>query len=275
MIEISTSLVPPAAMLSFVQMHVAKVGNYDPSEKEHLTVVPVLAQPVDDKFDPVAPPRAVVTRDISSKSIGLVHSTPFRDPLLALQMLLGDEQVNIVVELQWSMNLGVYHYSGGRIVSALASFPSYALASTEHATDDALRRHILVVDDSFVSTQLVQSSLEQSGYETTVASDGREAWMKAQEQQFDLILTDEQMPVMKGTELCRLLRIHELYRETPIFLFTTNGELDDLSELEEELHVGVTVYKTFEPMRLLSTIQSAFCAPDNSGPTAEPESCNL
>ncbi len=266
MIEVSKTLVPPGEMLSFVQMHVAKVGSYDPAEKEHLMVVPVLAQPVDEQFQPVAAPRAVVTRDISAKSIGLVHTTRFRDPLLALQMLLGEEQVNLVVELQWSMSLGTYHYSGGRIVTALPGFPDYSLVASDDEKNVALRRHILVVDDSFVSTQLVQACLEQSGFETTIASDGREAWMKAQEQQFDLILTDEQMPVMNGTELCRLLRIHDLYRETPIILFTTTGELDDLTELEEELHVGVMVYKSFEPIRLLNTVESAFGARGNSAP---------
>lgn len=148
MIEISKSLVPPVEILSFVQRHVAKVGNYDPAEKQHLTVVPVLAQPVDKNFQPIAAPRAVVTRDISSKSVGLVHTTPFRDNLLALQMLLGDEQVNLVVELQWSMSLGTYHYSGGRIVSALAGFPNYSLVASDLEKSAVLRRHILVVDDT-------------------------------------------------------------------------------------------------------------------------------
>jgi CheY-like chemotaxis protein len=176
-------------------------------------------------------------------------------------MSLADELVILVVELQWCMKLGPYFYSGGHFVSRLNSFPKYSPTALHLGTDTAPRRHILVVDDSCISAQLVQYNLEQSGFETSTASDGREAWMKAQEQQFDLILTDEHMPSMNGTELCQLLRSHDLYRETPIVLFTTTGKLANISELREELNIAATVYKSFKPADLLRAIEFAFRVP--------------
>ena len=74
-------------------------------------------------------------------------------------------------------------------------------------------KHILVVDDSHVPAQMVANVLRKAGHKVTIANDGQRAWLKAQQQQFDLVLTDEQMPCMNSSELCRRLRGLEGYKE--------------------------------------------------------------
>jgi hypothetical protein len=86
-------------------------------------VVPVLAQPVDEEFNAIGDPFAIVTRDISSKGVGVVHLRPIAHRFLALQMRLGDEDVNLVAEISWCRPLGPFYYAGGSFVSKLTRFP--------------------------------------------------------------------------------------------------------------------------------------------------------
>ncbi len=119
------------------------------------------------------------------------------------------------------------------------------------------RKHILVVDDSPVPAQMVATVLRDAGYEVSIARDGRIAWRKAQEQQFDLVLTDEQMPFMNGSELCRRLRTDERYSKIPFVLFTSKHWATNVDRLTNELDFVATVYKAFRPAELVNTVESA------------------
>ena len=122
---------------------------------------------------------------------------------------------------------------------------------------DSDRKHILVVDDSPGPAHMVATVLRNAGYEVSVARDGQIAWRKAQEQQFHLVLTDEQMPHMNGSELCRRLRTDERYREIPLVLFTSKGWTTNTDRLTKDLDIAATVYKAFRPAVLLDTVESA------------------
>jgi hypothetical protein len=120
-------LQPPASLVSFVKRQLRDVHlqwDVDRREEErHLMLVSVLAQPVDEQYRALGEPFALVTRDISKKGIGLVHTEPIRDNLLAIQMSLAGEEVNVVVRLLWSKALGPFYYIGGKFVAKLVSFP--------------------------------------------------------------------------------------------------------------------------------------------------------
>ncbi len=124
-------------------------------------------------------------------------------------------------------------------------------------TVDSERRHILVVDDSPVPAQMVATVLRKAGYEVSIAHDGERAWRKTQEQQFDLVMTDEQMPFLSGSELCRRLRTDERYQKTPLVLFTSKRWSTNMDRLTEDLDIAATVYKAFRPTELVNTVKSA------------------
>jgi two-component system chemotaxis response regulator CheY len=117
-------------------------------------------------------------------------------------------------------------------------------------------KHILVVDDSHVPAQMVANVLRKAGHKVTIANDGQRAWLKAQQQQFDLVLTDEQMPCMNSSELCRRLRGLEGYKETPFILFTSKAWTTNMAHLMEKLDIAATVYKAFRPAELIKTVQA-------------------
>jgi hypothetical protein len=118
---------PPAELVSFVERHVRDAQFYDGderrSERRYLMVLPVTAQPVDEQYLPTGTPFAVVSRDISPKGIGLVHSEPVEHSLLALQMFIAAEEVNLVADVQWCQAYGPFYYFGGEFVKKLERFP--------------------------------------------------------------------------------------------------------------------------------------------------------
>jgi hypothetical protein len=115
---------PIPELVSFVKRQIRnaelRVGPERRSDRRHAIVAPVLAQPVDQDLNAVGDPFALVTRDISSKGIGLVHSKSIDQGLLTLQMRLADEDVKLVAEILWCKPLGPFYYAGGRFVSKLS-----------------------------------------------------------------------------------------------------------------------------------------------------------
>jgi hypothetical protein len=118
---------PPRELVSFVKRQLRNAETYTGverrSEGRHWMVVPVLVQPVDEQFRAIGAPFAVVTRDISPKGIGLVHSEPIEHQWLALQMSLAGEQVNVAAEVLWCKGFGPFYYVGGEFVAKLEGFP--------------------------------------------------------------------------------------------------------------------------------------------------------
>lgn len=80
---------------------------------------------------------------------------------------------------------------------------------------------VLIVDDSRLDQELAASLLEDAGYETVLAGNGREALARLEKEAPDLILTDLQMPEMSGLELVQA--VHARYPRIPVVLVTAHG----------------------------------------------------
>lgn len=82
--------------------------------------------------------------------------------------------------------------------------------------------HILVVDDSPDNLFLVQTILEEEGYEISLAEDGRAALEKIEESPPDLVLLDVMMPGMDGFEVTKRIRENQDLPFMPILLITAH-----------------------------------------------------
>lgn len=122
------------------------------------------------------------------------------------------------------------------------------------------RANILVVEDAFVVARRLQLSLERAGFRVDTARNGREALEKSRRKQFDLVVTDEKMPVMSGRELCRELRHDARYVRTPILFLTANPGALDAEELSGELNVSTIFEKPFRPEAILHWIENELVA---------------
>ena len=107
----------------------------------------------------------------------------------------------------------------------------------------------LIVDDSSVMRKIVERCLRQAGMdlsEVSEASNGAEALALINQNQFDLILSDINMPVMDGLEFIRNLKEVESAKNTPIVMITTEG---GEKHVVEALSLGAKGYirKPFTP----------------------------
>ncbi|MDF3031286.1 MAG: chemotaxis protein CheA [Moraxellaceae bacterium] len=68
------------------------------------------------------------------------------------------------------------------------------------------RKRVLVVDDSLTVRELERKLLAAAGYEVEVAVDGMDGWNAVREGDFDLVITDIDMPRMDGIELVSMIR---------------------------------------------------------------------
>lgn len=114
-----------------------------------------------------------------------------------------------------------------------------------------INRRILVVEDSLDNRTLAQMYLSKSGAKVEFANNGEEGVQKAQEQSFDVILMDIQMPVMDGyTATHELRRLHVM---TPIIALTGYAMKEDQQKC---MSVGCNDYisKPFDQSKLIKTI---------------------
>lgn len=105
--------------------------------------------------------------------------------------------------------------------------------------NDQKRPTVLLVDDEEDLLDLLEYNLEQEGFETVLARDGREGLKKAGEAHPDLIILDIMMPKMDGIEVCRRIRKDAHLRSTPILMLTARSEEEDQVK---GLDVGADIY---------------------------------
>jgi len=116
--------------------------------------------------------------------------------------------------------------------------------------------NILVVDDSVSTREIEKSILEAKGYQVDLAGDGIEAFEKAKASEYDLIITDIEMPRMDGFSLTKQLRKDDLYKDIPVIIVTSREKEEDK---RRGVEVGADAYiikGAFDQSRLVETVQN-------------------
>ena len=114
------------------------------------------------------------------------------------------------------------------------------------------KKKILIVDDEPDMVYSLKLTIENAGYETTIANNGQEALKKVREEQPDLIVADVLMPVMDGFEFYKRLKQNKVTAFIPVIILTARGHMEDAFKV-----VGVDDFfaKPFENDILLSKIK--------------------
>lgn len=112
---------------------------------------------------------------------------------------------------------------------------------------------ILIVDDEPSIRFLINSTLEDEGYEIIEASDGLEAKNLLKAERPDLVLLDVMMPVMTGYELCKLIKEDPASRNIIVVMLTAKGQERDRIDSKA---AGADFYlrKPFSPFELIEII---------------------
>ncbi len=114
---------------------------------------------------------------------------------------------------------------------------------------------ILVVEDSLTTRELEKNIFEAAGYQVDLAINGAEALSIIQQKEFDLIVTDIQMPVMDGFELTKSIKENEALKDIPVVILTS---LENDEEKQRGIEVGADAYivkSTFDQTSLLNIIE--------------------
>ncbi|VVO01933.1 Sensor histidine kinase RcsC [Pseudomonas fluorescens] len=92
---------------------------------------------------------------------------------------------------------------------------------------EAARKRILVVDDSLTVRELQRKLLLNRGYDVAVAVDGMDGWNALRSEDFDLLITDIDMPRMDGIELVTLLRRDNRLQSLPVMVVSYKDREED------------------------------------------------
>jgi len=128
-----------------------------------------------------------------------------------------------------------------------------------------MSKTIMVVDDEKRLVSLVESYLNQAGYQVVTAFNGREALDIARREQPDLIILDLMMPIMDGHEFI------ETYRRdhtTPIILLTARVEEEE-QVIGLELGADDYVTKPFRPRELMARVRAVLRRSGQTEPPAK------
>ena len=113
---------------------------------------------------------------------------------------------------------------------------------------------ILAVDDSASMRQMVNFTLRSAGYDVVEAVDGQDAYDKANSREFNLVLTDQNMPRMDGISLTRKLRENPKFKSTPILILTTESS-DQMKQAGRSAGATGWLVKPFDPAKLIEVIR--------------------
>jgi adenylate cyclase len=114
---------------------------------------------------------------------------------------------------------------------------------------------ILVVDDTPRNVKLLADLLAVKGYDVVTAASGREALIRLEAEQPDLVLLDVVMPEMSGYEVCRKVRENVATAMLPVVMVTA---LDPAEERVKGIHAGADDFltKPINQPELLARVKS-------------------
>ncbi len=117
-----------------------------------------------------------------------------------------------------------------------------------------LPRNVLVIDDDAMLLDVIKEMLERNGMNCTVCTTTKDVVKAMRGKDYDLLLSDIQMPGTNGFDLLALLRRSNIgnSRTIPIIAMTARGDRDK----EAFLHAGFTdyIYKPFSSSELLGLL---------------------
>jgi len=112
---------------------------------------------------------------------------------------------------------------------------------------------ILTVDDSKVIRDLVAAVLSENGHEVVTANDGVEGLEASRNQQFDLVLSDINMPNMTGISMVSKVRRIPGYEHTPIIMLTTESS-EFKKNKAKNMGASGWLQKPFDAERLMKAV---------------------
>lgn len=119
-------------------------------------------------------------------------------------------------------------------------------------SDDSKQVSILLVEDQLTQAMLMQHQLKKAGFVVKLARNGQAAVTELEQGQYDIVLTDINMPGMNGYELCRASKVQR--PALPVVLLATPVEQ---SEIWKALECGADnlIYKAYDESNFIGRLK--------------------
>ncbi len=140
--------------------------------------------------------------------------------------------------------------SGARAAAAAAG----NVAAAGGGTKARAAKSLLVVEDSITARMLIKGILESAGYHVETAVDGVDAWTALKTDDFDLVVSDVEMPRMDGFALTAQIRADRRLADLPVVLLTAMASREDR---ERGVEAGANAYlvkSSFDQSNLLDVV---------------------
>lgn len=110
-----------------------------------------------------------------------------------------------------------------------------------------MKRHIFLVEDDPMLTELYQTKLEMEGFQVTVATDGEAGLKQAKKLKPDLILLDIMLPKLNGFAVLKQLKANKATADIPVIVLTNLGgeKADNDKKLSLSLGASQFLVKNF------------------------------
>ena len=122
---------------------------------------------------------------------------------------------------------------------------------------------ILIADDEPHVLRVLKLSLEKEGYAVETCANGKEALTRLEQEHPDILITDIQMPLMTGEELCRHIKQHMPARKFLIFVLTSRTEIEH-REWSRDINNLLFLEKPVSIRNLLEKIDGYFAGTTDS-----------
>ena len=114
---------------------------------------------------------------------------------------------------------------------------------------------ILLVDDTKMLLEIIKSYLINSSVQVFTALNGKEAIEVARKERPDLVVLDQNMPIMNGTECCMAIRKDSLLKKIPIIMMSSRATQED-RELFKQAGCDDFMAKPLERQRFLAKLHA-------------------
>ncbi len=116
------------------------------------------------------------------------------------------------------------------------------------------RMKILILDDSLTTRTLQKSILTNHGYQVEACGNPEEALKLAENNKFDLVITDHEMPNLSGVEFVKKLQNQKMHSKVPVIVLTSI-ERNSVRKLYADIDIKEFIQKEdFEQAKFLSYI---------------------
>jgi len=129
------------------------------------------------------------------------------------------------------------------------------MADAQPKAQSTMTKILLVEDDAFI-LDIYETKLRDSGYNVTVAANGKEAIEKLEEEMPSLILLDIVMPYMDGFDVLEAMNANETWKKIPVILLTNLSQKEDI---DRGMSLGADDYlikSHFTPSEVIGKIEA-------------------